>query len=83
MADLYRSPAVARSTRCSRACRRWQRATRQDGRLRPVGQPCEKQFHSAEQAIKLYKEALEAVPTQLDALKALERIYRSAASGPT
>lgn len=37
----------------------------------------EEQFHSPEQAIKLYREALEAVPSQLDALKALERMYRN------
>ncbi|HMI91944.1 MAG TPA: tetratricopeptide repeat protein [Polyangiales bacterium] len=37
----------------------------------------EEQFHSPEQAIKLYRDALEAVPTDLDAIKALERIHRS------
>jgi tetratricopeptide (TPR) repeat protein len=42
-----------------------------------LGQLQEEQFHSPEQAIKLYRDALVAVPTQLDALKALERIHRN------
>jgi golgin subfamily B member 1 len=42
-----------------------------------LGQLQEEQFASAEQAIQLYREALESVPTHLPALKALERMHRS------
>ncbi|MGD8860164.1 MAG: tetratricopeptide repeat protein, partial [Myxococcales bacterium] len=41
-----------------------------------MGELQEEQFNSAEQAIKHYREALEAVPDHVGALKALERIYR-------
>jgi golgin subfamily B member 1 len=41
-----------------------------------LGQLQEEQFGSPEQAIALYREALDAVPGYLPALKALERIHR-------
>jgi tetratricopeptide (TPR) repeat protein len=42
-----------------------------------MGQLQEEHLHSAEQAIRNYRAALDTVPKQLDALKALERIHRS------
>lgn len=44
-----------------------------------MGQLQEEHFHSAEQAIRNYRAALDTVPRHLDALKALERIYRNRA----
>ena len=42
-----------------------------------LGELQEEQFSSAEHAIKHYREALDAVPMHVGALKALERIYRA------
>jgi tetratricopeptide (TPR) repeat protein len=42
-----------------------------------MGELNEEQFKLPDQAIKYYRDALEAVPTHLGAIRALERIYRA------
>jgi golgin subfamily B member 1 len=42
-----------------------------------IGELQEEQFKQPEQAIKHYREALEAVPAHLGAIRALDRIYRA------
>jgi len=46
-----------------------------------MGELKEEQFKQPEQAIQHYRDALEAVPTHIGAIRALERIYRAASSG--
>ena len=79
MADLYQQ--TAQWQQYAQALRKLSEMTEEPRERAEVcvrlGQLQEEQFHSPETAVKLFREALEAVPTQLDALKALERIHRN------